>query len=99
GVVAQGTLLRELLGDVLKDGGNALVAEVLGGAVTHVAGVDGPVSHREHGTAPEKFGVTLDRPAEVLEALVPDAAGVPGGRAKLREWNGGDLRGRKGGQE
>ena len=40
-------------------------AEVLGGAVAHVAGVDRAVGLGQDGPAPEEVGVGLDRGAEV----------------------------------
>ena len=82
GVVAEGTLAGELVGDVLDDGRDFEHAEVLGGPVAHVAGVDGAVGLGEDRPPPEELGVGLDRAAEVLEALVLDGAGVPGGRSQ-----------------
>jgi hypothetical protein len=85
GVVAQGPLARQLVRYILNDGRDRRHAEVLGGAVAHVAGVDRAVGLGQYGPAPEEVGIGLDRGAEVLEALVLDAARVPVGRVQGRQ--------------
>ncbi len=87
-VVAQGALLRELLGDVLDDRRDSCQAKVLRRSETHVAGVDRPVSRREERPPPEEVGVSLDALDEVLEALVLDASRVPGRWVETVEGDG-----------